>query len=114
MSTGYIGAFVAKEFKSRGYWVRAIARNDHKLQILSDWIDEKFIGLVTSLTTLRDGESLVAFTLQRAARETAPSFGLEIPGELYNILTRSYIGNYTHGGCNAAASPDSVYDTRFL
>ncbi|MBW2364782.1 MAG: NmrA family NAD(P)-binding protein, partial [Deltaproteobacteria bacterium] len=31
-ATGYLGRFVVQEFKKRGYWVRALARNPHKLE----------------------------------------------------------------------------------
>ena len=54
-ATGYLGRFVVREFKKRGYWVRALARNPQKLEItgpflepaVKDQTDEVFIGEVT-------------------------------------------------------------------
>lgn len=59
-STGYLGKFVVKEFKERGYWVRALARNPNKLEqtgpflepAVIDLVDEVFIGQVTRPETL--------------------------------------------------------------
>ena len=39
-ATGYLGGFVAKEFKSRGHYVRALARSPHKLDHMKEEIDE--------------------------------------------------------------------------
>ena len=39
-ATGYLGGFVAREFKSRGHYVRALARSPHKLDHVKDEIDE--------------------------------------------------------------------------
>ena len=60
-STGYLGRFVAQEFKERGYWVRVLARNPKELgrvgpflePSLIDKVDEIFIGEVTRSATLR-------------------------------------------------------------
>jgi len=59
-ATGYLGRFVVQEFKKRGYWVRALARNPHKLEktgpflepAVKDQTDEVFIGEVTKPETL--------------------------------------------------------------
>jgi uncharacterized protein YbjT (DUF2867 family) len=60
-STGYLGRFVVREFKERGYWVRVLARNPKKLNqtgsylepIVMDKVDEVFIGEVTKPETLK-------------------------------------------------------------
>ncbi|MFC1938154.1 SDR family oxidoreductase [Chloroflexota bacterium] len=60
-STGYLGKFVVQEFKSRGYWVRALARNPKKLEqtgpylepAVIDMIDDVFVGEVTKPETLQ-------------------------------------------------------------
>jgi uncharacterized protein YbjT (DUF2867 family) len=39
-ATGYLGGFVAREFKSRGYHVRALARSPRKLDPFRDSLDE--------------------------------------------------------------------------
>ena len=58
-STGYLGRFVVREFKERGYWVRALARNPKKLeqtgQFLEpviDMVDEVFSGEGTEIILL--------------------------------------------------------------
>lgn len=60
-ATGYLGRFVTKEFKRRGYWVRALARNPKKLEqtgpflqpAAANEIDDLFIGEVTRPETLK-------------------------------------------------------------
>src|SRR6185437_16481110 len=60
-ATGYLGRFVAKEFKVRGYWVRVLARNPDKLKTpgpflepaIADLVDDVFVGEVTKPETLR-------------------------------------------------------------
>jgi uncharacterized protein YbjT (DUF2867 family) len=52
-ATGYLGGFVVKEFKERGYFVRALARSPEKLDQLRDYIDEVFPGEVTRPETLQ-------------------------------------------------------------
>jgi uncharacterized protein YbjT (DUF2867 family) len=59
-ATGYLGRFIVQEFKKRGYWVRALARNPKKLEkngpflepAVRDQVDEVFVGEVTKLETL--------------------------------------------------------------
>jgi len=69
-ATGYLGKFVVLEFKKRGYWVRALARNPDKLEetgpslepAVKDQIDEVFVGEVTkpdTLSGLCDGIDIV-------------------------------------------------------
>lgn len=60
-ATGYLGRFVVKEFKSRGYWIRALARSPQKLEhrgralepAVIDQIDEVFEGEVTKPESLQ-------------------------------------------------------------
>lgn len=60
-ATGYLGRFVAREFKERGDWVRVLARNPDKLRTpgpfleppIADLVDEVFVGEVTKPETLR-------------------------------------------------------------
>jgi uncharacterized protein YbjT (DUF2867 family) len=59
-ATGYLGKFVVREFKQRGYWVRALARNPQKLAetgpflepAVKDQVDDIFAGEVTKPETL--------------------------------------------------------------
>ena len=60
-ATGYLGRFVTREFKRRGYWVRALARNPGKLAQAGPFlepaigtdVDEIFTGEVTKPETLK-------------------------------------------------------------
>ncbi len=60
-TTGDLGRFVVQEFKKRGYWVRALARNLQKLEktgqflepAVKDQTDEVFVGEVTKPEILR-------------------------------------------------------------
>jgi len=60
-ATGYLGRFVTRELKRRGYWVRVLARNPKKLEQTGPFlqpavvneIDDLFIGEVTEPETLK-------------------------------------------------------------
>lgn len=51
-ATGYLGGFVAPEFKARGHFVRALARSPEKLDRIKDSLDEIVRGEVTRPETL--------------------------------------------------------------
>jgi uncharacterized protein YbjT (DUF2867 family) len=51
-ATGYLGRFVVKAFKAKGYWVRALGRSEAKLAPIKELADELFIGEVTDLGSL--------------------------------------------------------------
>ncbi|UCC85227.1 MAG: SDR family oxidoreductase [Gemmatimonadota bacterium] len=53
-ATGYLGRFVAKEFKSRGYYVRALARSPHKLDDMRGELDEIVAAEVTDPKSIND------------------------------------------------------------
>jgi uncharacterized protein YbjT (DUF2867 family) len=53
-ATGYVGRLVAKEFKSRGHYVRALARSPHKLDDMRDELDEIVPGEVTDPESIKD------------------------------------------------------------
>ena len=53
-ATGYLGGFVAKEFKARGHFVRALARSPHKLEYMSDEIDEIVKGEITDPESIKN------------------------------------------------------------
>lgn len=53
-ATGYLGGFVAQEFKRQGYFVRALARSPDKLQRIQSSLDEVVQGEVTRPSTLED------------------------------------------------------------
>lgn len=59
-ATGYLGRFVVRELKARGYWLRALARNAERLAepgpflapAVRDRIDDLFVAEVTRPETL--------------------------------------------------------------
>lgn len=51
-ATGYLGRFVAREFKSRGYFVRAMARSPERLHPIRDSLDEVVQAEITRPETL--------------------------------------------------------------
>ena len=53
-ATGYLGQHIVREYKKQGFFVRALARNADKLENLSDYIDEIFIGEATDTNSIRD------------------------------------------------------------
>jgi uncharacterized protein YbjT (DUF2867 family) len=70
-ATGYLGKFAVQEFKRRGYWVRALTRDEERLRgpgpftapgIADDEVDEVFVGELTdpaTLAGLMDGIDIV-------------------------------------------------------
>jgi uncharacterized protein YbjT (DUF2867 family) len=60
-ATGYLGRFVAREFKRRGAWVRALARKPDRLKTpgpflepaVAGMVDDLFVGEVTRPESLR-------------------------------------------------------------
>ncbi|MFC1557067.1 SDR family oxidoreductase [candidate division KSB1 bacterium] len=51
-ATGYLGNFVVREFKERGYQVRALARNAAGLDNIREYIDKEHIGEATNPNSL--------------------------------------------------------------
>lgn len=51
-ATGYLGGYVARAFKEKGYWVRALARSRAKAQSLSTCTDDLYQGEITRPQTL--------------------------------------------------------------
>ena len=61
-ATGYLGQFVVKALKTKGYWVRALGRNAAKLAPVEEHADDLFVGEVTapdSLDGICDGIDIV-------------------------------------------------------
>ena len=60
-ATGYLGRFVARELKQRGYWIRVLARTPEKLEQIGHYlqpsiineVDDLFLGEVTRPETLK-------------------------------------------------------------
>ena len=51
-ATGYLGGFVVRELKERGFFVRALVRSSHRAEDLRDIADEVVEGQVTRPVTL--------------------------------------------------------------
>jgi len=65
-ATGYLGRHLVAELKSRGHWVRILARPGSRLAELEDLADDVFRGQATdagTLTGLMDGIDLVYSSL---------------------------------------------------
>ena len=61
-ATGYLGGFVAREFKSRGHFVRALARSPGRLDPMKDQLDDVVKAEITvpgSLKQVCDGIDVV-------------------------------------------------------
>jgi uncharacterized protein YbjT (DUF2867 family) len=61
-ATGYLGRYVVRELKDRGYFVRALVRSKDRVGELADIVDEIVEGVVTkpeSLTGVCDGMDAV-------------------------------------------------------
>ena len=63
-ATGYLGKYVTKEFKKRGYWVRILVRRKSLKKLeevgpflqpsIQQYVDDIFIGEITDIQTLKD------------------------------------------------------------
>jgi uncharacterized protein YbjT (DUF2867 family) len=51
-ATGYLGKFIVKELQRHGYWVRALSRDASRIQPVSQYVDDLFIGQATQPETL--------------------------------------------------------------
>jgi uncharacterized protein YbjT (DUF2867 family) len=51
-ATGYLGKFVVRELKNRGFCIRVLARNPEKLENIHEDIDDYHIGQITKPDTL--------------------------------------------------------------
>jgi len=51
-ATGYLGKFIVKELKSQGYWVRALSRDNHKIESVKQYVDEVVLGEATKSETI--------------------------------------------------------------
>ena len=79
-STGYLGTYLLQEAKRQGHWVRALARNPHKLDSVKDAIDDLFVGEVTKPDTLAgvcDDIDVVISALGIASSRTSEKIPLE-------------------------------------
>jgi uncharacterized protein YbjT (DUF2867 family) len=46
-ATGYLGKFLVKELKSQGYWIRALSRDNQKIEPVKQYVDEVVLGEAT-------------------------------------------------------------------
>ena len=52
-ATGYLGKFIVKELKKRGYWVRALSRNNQNIEPVKQYVDEVVLGEATKPETIK-------------------------------------------------------------
>jgi nucleoside-diphosphate-sugar epimerase len=51
-ATGYLGKYLVKELKKRGFWVRVLIRKEEQKNIF-DSVDDFFVGQITKLDSLK-------------------------------------------------------------
>ena len=51
-ATGYLGQFVVKALRAKGYWVRALGRSAEKLAPVEEYADDLVVGEVTDPESL--------------------------------------------------------------
>jgi nucleoside-diphosphate-sugar epimerase len=51
-ATGYLGKYIAKELKKRGYWVRVLIRKEEQKKAFNS-ADDFFVGQITEPNTLK-------------------------------------------------------------
>lgn len=51
-ATGYLGQYIVKELKSRGFWVRVLIRKEYQKEIFQE-VDDFFIGEITVPESIR-------------------------------------------------------------
>ncbi len=51
-ASGYLGKYLVKELKKQGYWVRALSRNNPKIEPVKMWVDEVVLGEATKPETI--------------------------------------------------------------
>lgn len=84
-ATGYLGRYVVREFKRRGFWVRVLARSPEKLKITGPFMeppidhlyDDLFVGEVTRPETLHglcDGIDMVFSSIGITRQRDGVSF----------------------------------------
>jgi uncharacterized protein YbjT (DUF2867 family) len=89
-ATGYLGQFVVKALKERGYWVRALGRDAARLDPIKEYADELFIGEVTnpsSLDGICDGIDVVFSSVGITRQKDGLTYtGVDYQGNM-NLLT---------------------------
>ena len=92
-ATGYLGRFICKEFKARGYFVRALARSAKKLDTLRDSPDEIVEAEITRPETLEhicDQVDVVFSSIGITRQKDGLTFFQPPPGRAAGVL-------YDHG-----------------
>jgi uncharacterized protein YbjT (DUF2867 family) len=51
-ATGYLGKFIVKELKSQGYLIRALSRDNQKIEPVKQYVDEVILGEATKPETI--------------------------------------------------------------
>ncbi|MEI6846604.1 MAG: SDR family oxidoreductase [Chlorobiaceae bacterium] len=92
-ASGYLGRYAVREFKERGYWIRALVRNPEKIKTsgphgepaVFDLVDEIVIGDVTNPESIKgicEGINIVFSAL-----------GLTSPDARYTSFDVDHVGN---------------------
>lgn len=73
-ATGQLGRYVCRESKRRGYWVRALVRDEKKLGDVRDAVDDVFVGDLTRPETLKGACEGVQVVFSAAASPLTLNF----------------------------------------
>ena len=120
-ATGYLGKFAVEAFKRRGYWVRALTRDEERLRrpgpftapgIGGGEVDEVFVGELTDPTTLAglmDGIdivfSCVGISRQRD-RLTFEQVDYQCNHTLIDMALESGVRKFVYVSMQGAEKPD--------
>lgn len=101
-ATGYLGGFVARELKSRGYFVRALARSASKLDPVKDELDEIVEGEITRPDTIEgicDGIDVVFSSVGITKQKDGLTFrDVDYQGNknLLEVAQRAGVGKFVY------------------
>jgi uncharacterized protein YbjT (DUF2867 family) len=101
-ATGYLGGFVARELKARGYFVRALARSPKKLEQLRDSLDEIAETEVTRPETLEhvcDGIDVIFSSIGITRQKDGLTFrDVDYQGNknLLDVALREGVGKFVY------------------
>ena len=87
-ATGYLGGFVAKEFKSRGHYVRALARSPHKLDHMKEEIDEIVKSEITDPISIKGICEGIDLVFEKSEVGEIAKIAFEVNSKTENIGAR--------------------------
>lgn len=92
-ASGYLGKHVVREFKERGYWIRAFVRNPDKLKVVGPFLEPAVDNMVDEVYT---GDVTKPETIKGVCEDidiVFSSIGVTKPGEKAGFMDVDYRGN---------------------